>query len=147
MQLKKAGIYIAVGDRTNVLIKVVGQAPVLEIVSGILLNDFYNVGKVTPLTKKSIELQDIIENPDKYIFQSPAITDSIEEENPFDGESTKGVPTDTELKEITELYKEHLAIYGNTTKFVVTMLQRGHSVSQTNVIITMIKKQLNHAGQ
>ena len=39
LELKKAGLYIANGKNVSVLVKVTGTAPMLDIVSGILLND------------------------------------------------------------------------------------------------------------
>ena len=74
----KDGVYIAQGPDTNILIRVVGKVPLLEIVGAINLNKFYQTGKVESLSKDSIEVLDILSCPEKYCFENPSLSNVVE---------------------------------------------------------------------
>lgn len=76
----KAGMWIAQGPETNVLILLTGKAPILEIKGAIDLNQFKSTGKVRELTKESSEVQDILMYPEKYLFLEPSISEAINTE-------------------------------------------------------------------
>ena len=63
IELKTAGLYIANGKKTSILIRVTGEYPMLNIVSGVLLNDMQRDGTITKLDSSSLEIQDILSNP------------------------------------------------------------------------------------
>lgn len=77
IELKKEGLYIANGSDISVLIKVVGEAPMLDIPCGVLLNDMQNKGVVTVLDKNSPEIQDILSNPSSYVYDYPSVSEAV----------------------------------------------------------------------
>ena len=72
----KEGVWIAQGSENNILIAVSGKAPLLQIYAAINLNTFVK-GKVEPLTSCSVEIQDILLHPEKYVIREAAITPAI----------------------------------------------------------------------
>ena len=54
IELKTAGLYIANGKKTSILIRVTGEYPMLNIVSGVLLNDMQRDGTITKLDSSSL---------------------------------------------------------------------------------------------
>ena len=124
LELKKAGLYIANGKNVSVLIKVTGEAPMLDIVSGVLLNDMERDGTITKLDQDSFVIQDIIMNPKNYIFDLPAVSDAI-----------KGDP----MKETNKstMYPEKYII-----KMQAVIIGKGYSKSQADIIIRQIESKI-----
>ena len=76
----KAGMWIAQGSETNILILLSGKAPVLKVRGAIDLNTFNSTGKAKELTENSVEVQDILMYPEKYVFLEPSISEAINNE-------------------------------------------------------------------
>lgn len=110
----KEGMYIAQGTETNILIRLAGKAPLLEVIGAIDLNKFYQTGVVENLPKNSIEVLDILSCPEKYRFEKPATTSVIEKPgiNKESGRSIDEVE-DSEIKEFTNKYKSFIQLYNN----------------------------------
>ena len=77
MKELKEGVWMAQGPSQNVIIKAVGEAPFIEIVSGIEMNAFFDTGAVKKLTKTSVEIQHIIQNPYDYQFEPLTVSESV----------------------------------------------------------------------
>ena len=77
MKELQKGVYIAQGPETNVLIRLSGKAPMLEVTTAIDLNAFYNKGKIVELALNSAEIIDIMSYPENYVFYEPAVSDSV----------------------------------------------------------------------
>lgn len=142
VELTKAGLYIAQGATTNVLIRVVGTAPMLNIVSGVLLNKMVSPsGEVVVLGPNDPEIQDIICNPNDYIYELPSISESIEKSG-FEKEVNKNVEySDKQFNEWVSTYKEYLSLYKDNwePKFTIYLLKNTrYSKSQVGTILKEI---------
>ena len=141
LDLKKSGLFIANGDKISVLIKVAGVAPMLSIISGVLLNDMKKDGTVTALTPLDPEIQDIICNPNDYIYELPSISESIEKSG-FEKEVNKNVEySDKQFNEWVGTYKEYLSLYKDNwePKFTIYLLKNTrYSKSQVGTILKEI---------
>lgn len=143
LELKKAGLYIANGKNVSVLIKVTGEAPMLDIVSGVLLNDMERDGTITKLDQDSFVIQDIIMNPKNYIFDLPAVSDAIK------GDPTKETNKSTdmedfELENLIDTYRNLRNMYPE--KYIIKMqaviIGKGYSKSQADIIIRQIESKI-----
>lgn len=150
IELKRAGLYIANGKRTSVLIRVAGEAPMLDIVSGVLLNDMEKDGTVTVLDKGSIELQDILSNPKDYVFDFPAVGEAIKNEKGIEVTSNKLVEyTEDTFREWIDKYKEYRQTYPENCdiKIVLHIMKTGgFSKSQSDLILKQIKTRIRIMG-
>lgn len=109
----KAGMWIAQGPETNILLRLCGKAPMLEVMGGIDLNYFYAHGKAKELCATSPEIVDIMSYPENYTFCLPSITEvvaNIEGLGSSKFESYK--PTPEELAKCVSYYKDLLPFYG-----------------------------------
>lgn len=149
LELKRAGLYIANGKNTSVLVRVAGEYPYLRVISGVLLNDMEKDGTVTVLKEDDPELQDIVSNPKNYIFDLPSVSNSVKNE--------KGLKT-TEKKSIeftNEQFDEWVEKYINLTKLYpkqyivkaqVMLVSAGYGISQADLIIQQIQTRLRLRG-
>ena len=109
----KAGMWIAQGPETNILLRLCGKAPLLEVKGAIDLNYFYATGKAKELDPNSSEIVDIMSYPNNYNFDPPAITDVIENIHGI-GKCTFEAynATPEETNKCIEYYKSILPFYG-----------------------------------
>ena len=143
LELKKPGLYIANGKNVSVLVKIVGTAPMLDVVSGVLLNDMEKDGTVTVLGKDDILLQDIVMNPQNYVFDLPSVSEAIKKD-PYRDEGSKDLElSSSQFEKYTERYKNFRTMYPNEksyeVKMIVSLMQDGFSKSQADIIINQIK--------
>lgn len=141
LELKKAGLYIANGKNTSVLIKVAGEAPLLEIISGVLLNDMEKDGTITPLNKDSVIIQDIVMNPKNYIFELPSVSNAVTKQ-PF--EESEAEESDIDLEEMIDKYQDFRAMYPDKyiIKMQVYIIGKGYSKTQADRIINKVKSRI-----
>lgn len=141
LELKKAGLYIANGKNTSVLIKVAGEAPLLEIISGVLLNDMEKDGTITPLGKDSIIIQDIVMNPKNYIFELPSVSEAVSKQ-PF--EDSEVDESDVDLEAMVDKYLDLRAMYPDKyiIKMQVYIIGKGYSKTQADRIINKVKSRI-----
>lgn len=141
LELRKAGLYIANGKNTSVLIKVAGEAPLLEIISGVLLNDMERDGTITPLSKDSIIIQDIVMNPKNYIFELPSVSEAVTKQ-PF--EDSEIDESDVDLEEMVDKYLDLRAMYPDkyNIKMQVYIIGKGYSKTQADRIINKVKSRI-----
>lgn len=143
LELKKAGLYIANGRNVSILIKVTGEAPLLDIVSGVLLNDMEKDGTVTVLDKDSYMIQDIIMNPKNYLFDLPAVSEAVKKDpNEEKGKSTE--ISNDELEDYIEEYQDLRCMYPD--KYIIKMqaflIGEGYSKSQADIIIRQVEARI-----
>lgn len=143
-ELKKEGLYIAQGPKINVLIRVVGAYPLLNIIGGVSLNELYATGKVRSLTDKSPEIQDILVNPHRYIFELPSISASIENEAGLEDTTRTIDNMETIVREWKDEYVESIQLYQDKglIKFKMKMVAKGYSVSQSDSVATKISNMI-----
>ena len=143
LELKKAGLYIANGKNVSVLIKVTGEAPMLDIVSGVLLNDMEKDGTVTKLDQNSYIIQDILMNPKNYIFDLPAVSDAITQD-PMKESNKSTDLEEEELEDLIDRYQDLRIMYPN--KYIIKMqaviIGKGYSKSQADIIIRQIESKI-----
>ena len=143
LELKKAGLYIANGKNVSVLIKVTGEAPMLDIVSGVLLNDMERDGTITKLDQDSFVIQDIIMNPKNYIFDLPAVSDAIKGD-PMKETNKSTDMEDFELENLVDTYRNLRNMYPE--KYIIKMqaviIGKGYSKSQADIIIRQIESKI-----
>lgn len=143
LELKKAGLYIANGKNVSVLIKVTGEAPMLDIVSGVLLNDMERDGTITKLDQDSFVIQDIIMNPKNYIFDLPAVSDAIKGD-PMKETNKSTDMEDFELENLMDTYRNLRNMYPE--KYIIKMqaviIGKGYSKSQADIIIRQIESKI-----
>lgn len=147
----KAGLWIAQGQATNILLNLQGKAPLLEVKGAIDLNHFEKTGETKLLTKNSDEVVDILSYPESYQFFTPAISDTIY--NSFGLGSKRFEKLERELTpeesyKATEQYRAYLLLYGIDgakvrlrtylrNEFKLTM---GQAVIASNAIIKNFKR-------
>ncbi len=143
LELKKSGLYIANGKNTSVLIKVTGEAPMLDIVSGVLLNDMEKDGTVTKLDQDSYIIQDILMNPKNYIFDLPAVSDAIKQD-PMKESNKSTDLEEEELEDLIDRYQDLRVMYPD--KYIIKMqaviIGKGYSKSQADIIIRQIESKI-----
>ena len=147
----KAGMWIAQGPETNVLLLLSGVEPLLEVVGAIDLNYFKQNGKAKDLTKDSPEVVDIMMYPEKYTFALPSITEVVDNVGIGDLQTLEGLGEDSRKDKIIEegitYYKSTLLLYGVEQAKVRTRLhlKKKYSLkmSQANYVFTVICKALN----
>lgn len=142
----KEGMYIAQGPETNILIRLVGKAPLLTVVGAIDLNRFYQKGVTVALAKDSIEVLDILSCPEKYRFESPAITTAIEKAgmDKTSGRSLNDIK-DEEQSEFLNKFQEFIGLYGNCDKaenmFILWLKrEKNIAISQGRFVIDQLYK-------
>ena len=143
LELKKAGLYIANGRNVSVLIKVTGEAPMLDIVSGVLLNDMERDGTVTKLDQDSIIIQDILMNPKNYIFDLPAVSDAVKEDPNKESSKSTELLND-ELEDLIDTYNDLRVMYPEKyiVKMQATIIGKGYSKNQADIIIRQIESKI-----
>ena len=143
LELKKAGLYIANGKNVSVLIKVTGEAPMLDIISGVLLNDMEKDGTVTKLDQDSYIIQDILMNPKNYIFDLPAVSDAIKQDPMKDSNKSTDLEEE-ELEDLIDRYQDLRIMYPD--KYIIKMqaviIGKGYSKSQADIIIRQIESKI-----
>lgn len=147
----KAGMWIAQGPETNVLLLLSGVEPLLEVIGAIDLNYFKQNGKAKDLTKDSPEVVDIMMYPEKYTFALPSITEVIDGVGIGDLQTLEGIGEDSRKDKIIEegisYYRTALPLYGIEQAKVRTRLhlKKKYSLkmSQANYVFTVICKALN----
>ena len=127
----KAGMWIAQGPETNVLLLLSGVEPLLEVVGAIDLNYFKQNGKAKDLTKDSPEVVDNVGIGDLQTLEGL-------------GEDSR---KDKIIEEGIAYYKSTLPLYGIEQAKVRTRLhlKKKYSLkmSQANYVFTVICKALN----
>lgn len=147
----KAGMWIAQGPETNVLLLLSGVEPLLEVIGAIDLNYFKQSGKAKDLTKDSPEVVDIMMYPEKYTFALPSITEVIDGVGIGDLQTLEGIGEDSRKDKIIEegisYYRTALPLYGTEQAKVRTRLhlkkKYNLKMSQANYIFTVVCKALN----
>lgn len=143
LELKKAGLYIANGRNVSVLIKVTGEAPMLDIVSGVLLNDMERDGTVTKLDQDSVIIQDILMNPKNYIFDLPAVSEAIKKDPNQDSSKSTDLLKE-EMEDLIDMYQSLQTMYPD--KYIIKMqasiIGKGYSKSQADIIIRQIESKI-----
>lgn len=143
LELKKSGLYIANGKNVSVLIKVTGEAPMLDIISGVLLNDMEKDGTVTKLDQDSYIIQDILMNPKNYIFDLPAVSDAIKQD-PMKESNKSTDLEEEELEDLIDRYQDLRTMYPD--KYIIKMqaviIGKGYSKSQADIIIRQIESKI-----
>lgn len=143
LELKKSGLYIANGKNVSVLIKVTGEAPMLDIISGVLLNDMEKDGTVTKLDQDSYIIQDILMNPKNYIFDLPAVSDAIKQD-PMKESNKSTDLEEEELEDLIDRYQDLRIMYPD--KYIIKMqaviIGKGYSKSQADIIIRQIESKI-----
>lgn len=141
LELKKAGLYIANGKNVSVLVKVVGESPMLDIIRGVLLNDMEKNGTVTVLDRDSIIIQDILMNPKNYIFDLPSVSDAVFKEYSEDTDNSKNLELeDIELESCIDTYQDYRIMYPDNyiIKMQIYLINKGYSKNQADMIINRI---------
>lgn len=142
MKELKEGVWMAQGPSQNVIVKAVGEAPFIKIISGIEMNSFFDTGKVKQLTEKSVEIQHIIQNPYEYHFEPLTVSESVLNAMGLGrkcfSKSTKDF-SEFELEQITEAYRMHVNTYGTDedNAFIVRLYKTyGLSVGEGFTLLT-----------
>lgn len=149
LELKRAGLYIANGKNTSVLVRVAGEYPYLRVISGVLLNDMEKDGTVTVLKEDDPELQDIVCNPKNYIFDLPSVSSSIKNENGLKTTEKKSIEfTNEQFDEWVNKYINFTKMYPEqyNVKAQVMIISAGFSISQADLIIQQIQIRLHLRG-
>lgn len=144
-----AGMYIARGPEVNILIRLVGKEPMLEVKSAIDLNKFYNEGKVVELKRDSVEVIDIMTYPDKYDFEKPSTTATILNEKGIDCDVDRDEDTITEefLDSCVDKLKSFINLTMDSAQAenkLILWLKREHlySITQGRAILKKIKERM-----
>ena len=111
MKELKEGVWMAQGPSQNVIIKAVGEAPFIKIISGIEMNSFFDTGKVKALSESSVEIQHILQNP---LTVSESVLNALGIGRKLFSKTTKDF-SENELIEITDAYRLHTETYGLNT--------------------------------
>lgn len=146
MRLNHQGIYRVIGEKFELLANVEGEAPLLSINEALLVNDLVNYGKFTILNSDSTEVQQVLTNPDKFVFLEYDYSE-IAKLPPY-RMSTRGIKmpniTNEEMKEFEDVLKHDMSIGCGTTRTKAYIMDRtSFSLAQINVIILQLCKRIS----
>ena len=126
MRLNHPGIYRIVGEKFELLANIEGEAPLLNISEALLVNDLVIDGKFTILNSESLEIQQVINNPDQFIFIEYEYSDIAK--LPLYRKTIRGtkVPniTNNEMKEFEEKYIHDMKTRRDTTRTRAYIMER-----------------------
>lgn len=150
MRLYKPGIYRIIGEKFELLANVIGEAPCLRITSALVINDLVQYGVFRIVEEQSLEIQEILTNPDKFIFMEYEYSDicTLPPYRKTIRGTKKPVLTDEQLKDFTRRYKEDMFINKrgiNSTKCYI-METTGWSIAQINVLLLSIARKIKNNG-
>lgn len=77
MKLNKPGIYRIVGEKFELLANVIGEVPVLRIVNALDLNSLAQKGEFKVLPEESLQIQQVLQDPSKFIFIRIEFSDAV----------------------------------------------------------------------
>lgn len=146
VELKEEGLYIANGKDISVLVKVVGKAPMLDIVCGVLLNEMQANNTVKVLDKNSPEIQDILLHPDTYVFDYPVLSEAINNSLGLNKPHSKQIEyTEKQFSKWVEKYQKLKKDYPEecNVKMTVALVSNDKfSVDQAEMIIKQINSRI-----
>lgn len=147
MKLNHPGVYRIIGENIEVLADIRGEVPCLSINIAILMNDFVQKGKLTVLDNDSIEIQEILGNPDKFVFiefDYSEICKLPPHRKSIRGEKMPDI-TNEQFEEFVQRYIEDTQITkrGVSSTKAYIMHKMDWSVAQAHLIIMQIGKHLS----
>lgn len=146
VELKEEGLYIANGKDISVLVKVVGKAPMLDIVCGVLLNEMQANNTVKVLDKNSPEIQDILLHPDTYVFDYPVLSEAVNNSLGLNKPHSKQIEyTEKQFSKWVEKYQKLKKDYPEecNVKMTVALVSNDKfSVDQAEMIIKQINSRI-----
>ena len=146
VELKEEGLYIANGKDISVLVKVVGKAPMLDIVCGVLLNEMQANNTVKVLDKNSPEIQDILLHPDTYVFDYPVLSEAVNNLLGLNKPHSKQIEyTEKQFSKWVEKYQKLKKDYPEecNVKMTVALVSNDKfSVDQAEMIIKQINSRI-----
>ena len=147
MRLNHQGIYRIIGEKFELLANVEGEAPLLNISKALLVNDLVNDGKFTILDSESLEIQQVINNPDHFVFTEYEYSDIAK--LPLYRKTIRGTKmpniTNEEIKEFEEKYIHDMKTRRDTTRTRAYIMERTNlSLAQINVLILQMAKKFKH---
>lgn len=146
VELKEEGLYIANGKDISVLVKVVGKAPMLDIVCGVLLNEMQANNIVKVLDKNSPEIQDILLHPDTYVFDYPVLSEAVNNSLGLNKPHSKQIEyTEKQFSKWVEKYQKLKKDYPEecNVKMTVALVSNDKfSVDQAEMIIKQINSRI-----
>lgn len=151
MKLNHPGIYRIIGENYELLANIVGEVPCLRITSALLMNDLVQRGKFTILSEDSIEIQNVCNNPDTFLFFEyeysevcplPPYRQSIR------GTKMPDISNDM-MKAFTERYISDMSINGRgieaTKAYILSVTD--WSLAQINVLLLRIANSVRRNGR
>lgn len=151
MKLNHPGIYRIIGENYELLANIVGEVPCLRITSALLMNDLVQRGKFTILSEDSIEIQNVCNNPDAFLFFEheysevcplPPYRQSIR------GTKMPDISNDM-MKVFTERYISDMSINGRgieaTKAYILSVTD--WSLAQINVLLLRIANSVRRNGR
>lgn len=147
MRLNHPGIYRIVGEKFELLANIEGEAPLLNISEALLVNDLVIDGKFTILNSESLEIQQVVNNPDQFIFIEYEYSDIAK--LPLYRKTIRGtkIPniTNNEMKEFEEKYVHDMKTRRDTTRTRAYIMERTNlSLSQINVLIMQMARKFKN---
>ena len=146
VELKEEGLYIANGKDISVLVKVVGKAPMLDIVCGVLLNEMQANNTVKVLDKNSPEIQDILLHPDTYVFDYPVLSEAVNNSLGLNKPHSKQIEyTEKQFSKWVEKYQKLKKDYPEecNVKMTVALVSNDKfSVDQAEMIMKQINSRI-----
>lgn len=147
MRLNHPGIYRIVGEKFELLANIEGEAPLLNINEALLVNDLVIDGKFTILNSESLEIQQVINNPDQFIFIEYEYSDIAK--LPLYRKTIRGTKmpniTNNEMKEFEEKYIHDMKTRRDTTRTRAYIMERTNlSLSQINVLIMQMARKFRN---
>lgn len=147
MRLNHPGIYRIVGEKFELLANIEGEAPLLNISEALLVNDLVINGKFTILNSESLEIQQVVNNPDQFIFIEYEYSDIAK--LPLYRKTIRGTKmpniTNNEMKEFEEKYVHDMKTRRDTTRTRAYIMERTNlSLSQINVLIMQMARKFKN---
>lgn len=143
MRLNHPGVYRIIGDKFELLANITGEAPMLSITNALLINDLVIENKWTILDENSLEIQQVLNNPDNFVFLEYEYSEIAE--IPRYKQSIRGTKmpriTDEEMKIFTQKYiqdRKEGRPYSVTKAFI--MERTDFSLAQINVLMLHLAK-------
>lgn len=146
MFVKSAGTYIALCEQYCMIFRVVGEFPFFKVPSGIILNDYIRGGDIRMVKENEVEIQGLINNPEKYAIASlDEITDNGYFKD-FDIKSTGKSALDPDIEvefidRIKQVDSPHSGLHINGVIYLLAT-RLNLSIPQARIVVTTLRKKI-----
>lgn len=146
MYIKSQGAYIALCNEYIILFRAVGQFPHFVIPGGIVLNDYSTTGEFKIVKSNDVEIQGIINNPERYAFVTlDSIADNF---NNIDFKSTGKIEFDEDklsvwIDRLIQIDRPNSGLSINSLLLDI-VVKHQYSIPQARMVVQELRKKIKN---